>query len=201
MLALRGHLRLRLASRRAFRAAGGGRTLVWRQVTSPFRPNLGLGWSLPVTWVGSGVPSRHSSLQGQRAPGTGLGGAGATTTSSVPDLGKGRSFWETGHSFLATSVFLSLSLFFFFPPIRRSRGEGRSGPRTLSFVSGVIGDHLPRVPCAFPTNFSLSLDSGSLSSVWGVALKGSRSNGVPVTLALAWKGRMMGDGDSIFPSS
>lgn len=42
------------------------------------------------------------------------------------------------------------------------------------------------------TNFSSSLDTGSLSSLWGVALKGSRRNGVP-----GWKGRM-GDGDSRF---
>lgn len=84
-------------------------------MTSPFRPNLGLGGGpFPsLGWV-PGFLSCHSGLQGQRAPGTGLGGAGATTTSSVPDLGEGLSFWEAGHSFLATSVSLPPPPFFFF---------------------------------------------------------------------------------------
>lgn len=159
--------------------------------------------SLPVPWVGSGIPSCHSGLQGQRAPGTGLGGAGATTTTSVPDLGKGLSFLEARHSSLATSDSLDLSLFFFFSLSEGVWGEGRSGPRTLSFVSGVIGDHLLRVPCASHSH-QLFFESGQrfpLQCV-GSGPQGQQKQRSACHTRLGLEGKTDGGwGQSIFPSS
>lgn len=143
MLALQGHLRRRLASRRGFPSArpGAGAPLSGVRRPPRFAPTWawGAGGPLPVPMGRSGTPGYHSGLQGQRAPGRWgwergvrpppppLGPVARGSASKKPPLFFPRHF---SLCFFFLSFFFSLSL-----SIRRSMGRRES--QALNPVFGV----------------------------------------------------------------
>lgn len=122
----------------AFRAAGAGCTLVWRQVTSPLRPNLGHGGgspSGPLGWVPGllvvALASKVSTLTGW--------GSERRTRPPPPLLWPLARGSASERPATLSSSLKSLSLFFFSPHPKECREKVELGPQTLSFVSGVIG--------------------------------------------------------------
>lgn len=196
MLTVRGHLRRRLASRRGFPSARPGAGALLSDVgrTAPLLPNLGLGGGVPFPsrgWV-PGLLAVTLASKVSELPGWDWELGARPPPLLLGPLTRGSAFERPAIlSSPLQYLSVSVSLFLFHP--KKCGEKGEPGPEpSLSLVTSCFGSRV--------LSYQLFIDSEHrfpLSGVWGVALKGSRRNGMPVTLALAWKGRM-GDGDNRF---
>lgn len=150
MLAVRGHLRRRLASRRGFPSARPGAGALLSDVgrTAPLLPNLGLGGGVPFPSRGRvpGLLAVTLASKVSELPGWDLE-HGTRPPPLLGPLARGSAF-ERPAILSSPLQYLSVSLSLSFCSVRRSVGR-----RENQAPNPLFGDCLLRVPGTLPPTF------------------------------------------------